>query len=86
VGAAYAFLFYRYRWDLARLWSFRMPARPRVSKPRLRVHNPEDRYRELDQRADRILDKVHREGEDSITAEERRILEDYSRRMRQKHR
>ena len=37
-------------------------------------------------RADRILDKVHQHGADSITPAERKILEEYSRRMRQKHR
>ena len=39
-----------------------------------------------DAEADRILDKVAREGMDSLSRKERRILENYSRRMRQKHR
>lgn len=38
----------------------------------------------LDAEADRILEKLHREGQDSLTRKERRILEDYSRRMRQR--
>jgi len=57
-------------------------------KPKLRVYegDDEDSYRELDELGDKLLDKVHREGEESLTTKERRILEDYSRRMRQKHR
>jgi hypothetical protein len=55
----------------------------------LRVHDPVDptsRYRELDAKADAVLAKLHREGEASLSAKERKILEDYSRRMQQKHR
>lgn len=62
---------------LNRLWK-----RP----PKLKVHDPERHYEEMDRRADEILEKVNRYGVNSITAEERRILDDYSRRMRQKHR
>ena len=54
-------------------------------KPSLKVHDPEDDYADLDAEADRILDKVHREGESSLNRRERKILKDYSRRMRQKH-
>ncbi len=65
-------------------------------KPNLRIHHPDEveddmidpevDYEELDRRGDEILQKWHREGEDSLDAEERRILEAYSRRMKQKHR
>ena len=55
-------------------------------RPNLRVHSPDDSYENLDEEADRVLDKVHREGEGSLTARERTVLEAYSRRMRQKHR
>lgn len=53
-------------------------------KPDLRVHDPEAVYENLDAEADRVLEKIAREGESSLTARERRTLEDYSRRMRQK--
>jgi len=46
----------------------------------------EDRYEVLDKQADQVLQKLHREGQESLTSKERRILEDYSRRMKQKHR
>ncbi len=55
-------------------------------RPDLKVHRPSEYYRDLDEQADRLLEKVHREGESSLSPKERRILEDYSRRMRQKHR
>ena len=54
--------------------------------PKLRVHTPDDSHGEIDGEADRILDKWHRDGAESLTPRERQILEDYSRRMRQKHR
>ena len=40
----------------------------------------------LDAQADRVLEKLHREGERSLTAHERRVLEQYSRRMRERRR
>ncbi len=88
VGAAYAYTFYRTRWDLGQLFSDRWlrslkNVRPR---PKLRVHDPETRQRNLDEQADAVLDKLHRDGEASLTSRERRILEEYSRRMQQKHR
>jgi len=61
-------------------------------KPSLKIHNPGDdgdnekSYHELDNKADELLEKISRDGEDSLTAAERKILEDYARRMRQKHR
>ena len=90
-GALFAFVYHRLGWNLGRLIPFRrMPKSPSFNflkrKPKLRVHDPESYYEELDKEADRLLDKVHREGGDSLTDRERQILEDYSRRMRQKHR
>ena len=40
----------------------------------------------MDAQADEVLEKLHRDGEASLTPRERRVLEDYSRRMQQKHR
>lgn len=82
-GAAFAAL---YQLSGIRLtdWSqgWRMP---KVVKPRIRIYDQPVAYEDLDRRADAILQKVHREGADSITTEERSILDDYSRRMRRKH-
>jgi membrane associated rhomboid family serine protease len=56
------------------------------SKPKLKVHQPEERLTVLDEQADAVLDKLHREGIESLSPRERKILEEYSRRMQQKHR
>ncbi|RCS47689.1 rhomboid family intramembrane serine protease [Bremerella cremea] len=61
-------------------WSLR-------SRPRLRVHTEEDEYdpyNDSDEEAERILDKVRESGMGSLSETERRKLEAYSRRMRQK--
>ena len=54
--------------------------------PKLRVHTPDDSQGAIDGEADRILDKMYRDGAESLNPRERQILEDYSRRMQQKHR
>ncbi len=85
-GAAFAFVYLRMRWRLSRLLptsgmaSWKIPGRG----PRLRVHDPDDEGDELAAEADRILAKVHREGEQSLSNRERRILERYSRQVRDK--
>jgi hypothetical protein len=50
------------------------------------MHDPEQYYEDLDAEADRLLAKVSSQGEASLTPDERRTLEAYSRRMRQKRR
>lgn len=91
VGAAlagvYGFTNLNFRWlDFGGLQMPQMPRR----QPRLRVHRPlepeDEGDPELDAEADRILDKLHREGADSLSPKERKVLEAYSRRMRQKRR
>ena len=57
---------------------------PSLKKAKLKVYDPEKRAAELDQRADAILEKMHKQGADSLTAKERKILDDYSRRVREK--
>jgi membrane associated rhomboid family serine protease len=54
-------------------------------KPQLKVHHP-DADQKTDQAADKILAKIREHGEESLSKKERRIMEDYSRRMREKHR
>jgi membrane associated rhomboid family serine protease len=86
VGAAFGFAYYRFGWNLGRFTpQFALPSRWLRKHPRLKVHNPDEGPEALDDEADRILDKVSREGIQSLTSRERRVLEDYSRRMRQKH-
>jgi membrane associated rhomboid family serine protease len=80
-GAAMALIYYGLGVNFGRWWprfSLRLP-RPR---PKLRVHTPEDETDKpgnLSEEVDRILEKISREGEASLTRQERRILETASR-------
>jgi len=95
IGAALALLYFRARWNFGRLWPRRISwpwhwSWPR-SGPRFRVHDPDPddagpQDQELSAEVDRILEKIHREGEASLTARERRTLEDASRRYQEKRR
>lgn len=96
VGAAYAYVFLQTGWELSQILpgglatgDFSIP-NPFKSTPKLRVHNPgasssNKKHQQLEQKADEILEKLHREGESSLTARERKILEDYSRSIKQKN-
>jgi len=86
-GAAFAFFYHRFRWNLSRLTAGWFPAARLKSGPKLRVHDPDRRGRrdeELSEEVDRILEKIHREGEASLTPKERRILENASRQYQKK--
>jgi hypothetical protein len=72
--------------ELATGWSkLRSLFRPR---PSVRIHKEldEDEEEDLEIQADRLLAKIARQGEASLTAQERRILETYSRRIRDRQR
>ncbi|WP_158261239.1 MULTISPECIES: rhomboid family intramembrane serine protease [Pirellulaceae] len=61
-------------------WSLR-------SRTKLRIHTEEeeyDPYNDSDEEAERILEKVNQSGMESLNEAERKKLEAYSRRMRQK--
>ena len=56
-------------------------------KPKLRIHEPDEADDpDLDERVDYILAKIHEQGSDSLTPEERRILEAASQRAKQRRR
>ena len=83
-GAAFASGYFLLGWNLTRLGS--LPGKNWLKrKPRLKVHQP-DADQKAEQAADKILAKIREHGEESLTRKERRIMEDYSRRMREKHR
>ena len=83
-GAGFASGYYLLGWNLSRLGS--IPGKKLLQrKPRLKVHRP-DAAEKTEQAADKILAKIREHGEESLTKKERRIMEDYSRRMREKHR
>jgi membrane associated rhomboid family serine protease len=87
-GAAFALLYYQNGWNLSRFgqW-FRWPRLPLRSKPRLRVHHPDDEPKQpedLSAEVDRILEKIYREGEASLTPKERSTLEAASRKYQER--
>jgi membrane associated rhomboid family serine protease len=87
-GAAFALVYYYQHWNLGglavRLFPFRWPTLPR--RPRLHIHQPPDEPlpADLNTEVDRILEKIYREGESSLTAKERRTLEAASRQYQQR--
>ena len=93
---AFAVAYFYFDWNLTRVLDFTWLSRAgsslgRLMKPRpkLKVYDEEGEdavHRELESEADRILAKISRDGEGSLSAQERKTLEHYSRLMRQKHR
>jgi hypothetical protein len=90
-GGLFALGYWYFGWNFGRLPGMAEIARlgrtlgkSLKPKPDLRVHDPESYYDDLDAEGDRVLEKLKSEGEQSLTRRERQVLEDYSRRMRQK--
>ncbi len=85
-GAAFGFLYFKSGIRLTQFApSVAMPS-SLSGKPKLKVHQPSRRDARLEAQADAILRKVHEQGADSISAKERRILDEYSRSVREKNR
>lgn len=93
-GAASGFLFYKTNWCLGDLVPLSWFSRTwkKVNGPRVRLHRPSvdrddeqpDWEEDLASRVDEILAKISASGEASLTAEERRILQNASRQFRQR--
>lgn len=88
-GAAFAAAYFFQRWNLRWLasdtitqWPARMRQRSRRMK--LKLHDPDRKIEKEARDADQILEKIHAHGESSLTAAERKTLERYSRRQREK--
>ncbi|MCA9131895.1 MAG: rhomboid family intramembrane serine protease [Planctomycetales bacterium] len=91
VGAAFAAVYFFGHWNLGALGGGLGKLTERIQQKRrgLKIHRPE--REELSSspskdelESDRILDKIHREGKDSLTSRERAFMERYSREMREK--
>jgi membrane associated rhomboid family serine protease len=86
-GAAFALVYHLQGWNLTRLtanWNARLSS---LRKPRLKVHEPkEESPSDLSVEVDRILEKIYREGEVSLTAKERKTLETASHEYQRKKR
>lgn len=81
----YYFLGWKFNWlDLTAITAIPDRLRQRSRRMKLKLHDPDRKLAQEADDADRILDKIHKQGESSLTASERRTLERYSRRQREK--
>ncbi|CAD74769.1 conserved hypothetical protein [Rhodopirellula baltica SH 1] len=88
-GALFGFLYHRLQWsfhwlDFRRFGDFKDEMRLKSRRAKLKLHDPDKKIRAEAEDADRILAKIHESGESSLTSSERKTLERYSRRQRQK--
>ena len=84
-GVGFALAYYKTKMNLGRFIPRKLgDLRPRLLRPKLRIHDPDKEARDLSQKVDAILEKISREGESSLTKKERRTLEDASRRYQQR--
>lgn len=86
-GAVFALGYFFLNWNFSWLGALsEIPdrIRQRSRRMKLKIHDPDKKLQQEEAEADRILGKIHESGEDSLTSAERKILERYSRRQRQK--
>lgn len=86
-GAAFGLAYYRFNWRLAPWTSSVRTWIKRRSGPKLRVvgeMDGDDEGDDLSQQVDAILEKIQAKGQDSLTRNERKILEKASRQYQQK--
>jgi membrane associated rhomboid family serine protease len=86
VGAAFGVLFYKTGWTLGSLLPRRFSLKFLRPRPKLRAYRPPQRDPDLEARVDELLEKINRSGTDSLTAEERRWLEEASRQYQERNR
>jgi hypothetical protein len=76
-------LYYQQRWNFGNMLRGRFSWLRLRGRPSLRIHTPQDKPEDKDAipeaEVDRILEKIHSQGESSLTRKERRILESASR-------
>lgn len=88
-GAFFALGYHRLGWSFQGVAdlspdSMRRRLRDHSRRMTLKIHNPEKHLERDAQEADRILAKIHEQGESSLTSGERKTLERYSRLQREK--
>ncbi len=85
-GVVYGAVYFKTGLNFGRFVPKRLNASMFRLRPRLKIHDPEVEERHLSGQVDQILEKIHREGEGSLTKKERRTLEEASRRYQRKRR
>ncbi len=86
-GAAFAFVYYQFRWNLTGLTgslNFHWPSFSGGGLGCTSTRPEEPPPSDLSAEVDRILEKIYREGEASLTAKERKTLEAASREYQQR--
>ncbi len=83
-GAACGWVYFKTNWDLSRLLPTAESVRRYGRRRKVRIHRPETDS--LAEEVDRILAKINREGEASLSAKERRTLERASQQYKDKDR
>ncbi len=82
---AYHYGHWNFRWlSLGSVPDIRSKMRQRSRRMKLKLHDPDKKLRKEADEADRLLAKIHQTGEESLTSSERKLLERYSRRQREK--
>jgi hypothetical protein len=87
-GYLFGYVYHARGWQLNGMFSrLKVPSLPRLrKKSHLKVYQPQRDSTEMEARMDEILQKISVRGEASLTDEEREILADASRRLRNKTR
>jgi len=87
-GAAFAMAYFQLHWNIGRFFDSAGAWWKGRSRPPLKVFKGEDESGPpvADEDVDRILEKIHREGENSLTRKERRVLENASREYQRRRR
>ncbi|NLF09409.1 MAG: rhomboid family intramembrane serine protease [Pirellulaceae bacterium] len=88
-GTAFAFVYFQLQWNISQKSDALVQVVRSVfhPKPRLKIHEPDKPAdADLSDEVDRILAKIHREGEAALTAKERRTLENASREYQRRRR
>jgi hypothetical protein len=83
-GAAFGAIYFQSGINLGRFVPGRLSGSMFRFRPKLRIHDPEKDARDLSQKVDQILEKISEQGEASLTKQERRTLEEASRRYQRR--
>ncbi|QDT08084.1 rhomboid family intramembrane serine protease [Planctomycetes bacterium K23_9] len=88
-GIAFGLLYYYQQWnfawlDFSKLSTMKQRMSQRSRRMKLKIHDPDRKIENEASEADRILAKIHESGEESLTSSERKTLERYSRRQRER--
>lgn len=88
-GIAMGLAYYHFKWNFSFLAIDGIQQAPtrlkrNFRRTKLKVHDPDRKLQQNADEADRILDKIHKHGEQSLTSAERKVLQRYSKNQRSK--